>query len=114
MSSGSPDSATQRDGPLPSQKSGRTYAGTNPGKANARGESVRGGGEVPSLNPFSGAGGLPRCAGKGRCGPGRRGRSAPAHPPRAGGGDPLGGTPPAVMLAPGFRERLVSPLDDPL
>ena len=32
MSSGSPDSATQRNGPLPSQKSGRMYAGTKPGK----------------------------------------------------------------------------------
>jgi hypothetical protein len=35
MSAGSPESATQRKGPLPSQKSGRTYAGTKPGKANA-------------------------------------------------------------------------------
>ena len=35
MSSGSPDSATQRNGPLPSQNSGRMYSGTNPGYANA-------------------------------------------------------------------------------
>ena len=35
MSSGSPDSATQRNGPLPSQNSGRMYAGTKPGKSNA-------------------------------------------------------------------------------
>ncbi len=35
MSSGSPESATQRNGPLPSQKSGRMYAGTKPGKSNA-------------------------------------------------------------------------------
>ncbi len=33
MSSGSPDSATQRNGPLPSQNSGRMYAGTKPGYA---------------------------------------------------------------------------------
>ena len=31
MSSGSPDSAAHRNGPLPSQKSGRMYAGTKPG-----------------------------------------------------------------------------------
>ena len=36
MSAGSPDSAAHRNGPLPSQNSGRMYAGTNPGKANAR------------------------------------------------------------------------------
>ena len=36
MSAGSPDSAAQRNGPLPSQKSGRMYAGTNPGNSNAR------------------------------------------------------------------------------
>ena len=35
MSSGSPDSATQRNGPLPSQKSGRMKAGTKPGKSKA-------------------------------------------------------------------------------
>ena len=35
MSSGSPDSATQRNGPLPSQNSGRMYAGMKPGNANA-------------------------------------------------------------------------------
>ena len=29
----SPDNATQRNGPRPSQKSGRMYAGTNPGKS---------------------------------------------------------------------------------
>ena len=32
MSFGSPDSAAQRNGPLPSQKSGRMYAGTKPGE----------------------------------------------------------------------------------
>ena len=31
MSSGSPDSAAHRNGPLPSQKSGRMYSGTKPG-----------------------------------------------------------------------------------
>ena len=31
MSSGLPESAAQRNGPMPSQKSGRTYASTNPG-----------------------------------------------------------------------------------
>ena len=31
MSAGSPESATQRNGPRPSQNSGRMYAGTNPG-----------------------------------------------------------------------------------
>src|SRR5205814_341492 len=31
MSSGSPDRATQRNGPLPSQNSGRMYSGTKPG-----------------------------------------------------------------------------------
>ena len=36
MSAGSPDSAAHRNGPLPSQNSGRMYAGTNPGKSNAR------------------------------------------------------------------------------
>ena len=36
MSAGSPDSAAQRNGPLPSQNSGRMYAGTNPGNSNAR------------------------------------------------------------------------------
>ena len=36
MSAGSPDSAAHRNGPLPSQNNGRMYAGTNPGKANAR------------------------------------------------------------------------------
>ena len=35
MSSGLPDSATQRNGPLPRQKSGRIHAGTKPGKSNA-------------------------------------------------------------------------------
>jgi hypothetical protein len=30
---GSPESATQRNGPRPSQNSGRMYAGTNPGKS---------------------------------------------------------------------------------
>ena len=35
MSSGSPESATQRNGPMPRQKSGRTYAGTKPGKPKA-------------------------------------------------------------------------------
>ncbi|CAM5646908.1 hypothetical protein SHIRM173S_03783 [Streptomyces hirsutus] len=36
MSAGSPDRAAQRKGPLPSQNSGRMYAGTKPGKAKAR------------------------------------------------------------------------------
>ena len=36
MSAGSPDSAAQRNGPLPSQKSGRMYAGTKPGNSKAR------------------------------------------------------------------------------
>lgn len=36
MSCGSPDRAAQRNGPLPSQNSGRMYAGTKPGKAKAR------------------------------------------------------------------------------
>ena len=36
MSAGSPDSAAQRNGPLPSQNSGRMYAGTKPGNSNAR------------------------------------------------------------------------------
>ena len=36
MSSGLPDSAAQRNGPLPSQNSGRMYAGTKPGNSNAR------------------------------------------------------------------------------
>ncbi len=36
MSDASPESAAQRNGPLPSQKSGRMYAGTKPGKSNAR------------------------------------------------------------------------------
>ena len=31
MSSGLPDSAAQRNGPMPRQNSGRTYAGTKPG-----------------------------------------------------------------------------------
>jgi hypothetical protein len=35
MSSGSPESAAQRNGPFPSQKSGRMYAGTKPGNAKA-------------------------------------------------------------------------------
>ena len=35
MSAGSPDSAAQRNGPLPSQKSGRMYSGTNPGISKA-------------------------------------------------------------------------------
>ncbi len=35
MSAGSPDRATQRNGPLPSQKSGRMNAGTKPGKPKA-------------------------------------------------------------------------------
>ena len=33
--SGSPESTAQRNGPLPSQKSGRMYAGTKPGKSKA-------------------------------------------------------------------------------
>jgi hypothetical protein len=36
MSLGSPESAAHRNGPLPSQKSGRMYAGTKPGNSNAR------------------------------------------------------------------------------
>ena len=36
MSAGSPETATHRKGPLPAQKSGRTYAGTKPGKSKAR------------------------------------------------------------------------------
>ena len=36
MSSGSPESAAQRKGPMPRQKSGRMQAGTKPGKAKAR------------------------------------------------------------------------------
>ena len=36
MSAGSPDSAAQRNGPFPSANSGRMYAGTKPGNANAR------------------------------------------------------------------------------
>ena len=40
MSSGSPDSATQRNGPLPSQKSGRMYAGTKPGKRERVGDAL--------------------------------------------------------------------------
>ena len=36
MSAGSPESAAQRNGPLPSQNSGRMYAGTKPGNSNAR------------------------------------------------------------------------------
>ena len=36
MSSGSPESAAHRNGPLPSQNNGRTNAGTNPGYAYAR------------------------------------------------------------------------------
>ena len=35
MSAGSPDSAAQRNGPLPSQNSGRMYSGTKPGMSNA-------------------------------------------------------------------------------
>ena len=35
MSAGSPDSAAPRNGPLPSQKSGRMKAGTKPGKSKA-------------------------------------------------------------------------------
>ena len=35
MSSGSPDKATHRNGPLPRQNRGRTYAGTKPGKSKA-------------------------------------------------------------------------------
>ena len=35
MSDASPLSAAQRNGPLPSANSGRMYAGTNPGNANA-------------------------------------------------------------------------------
>ena len=35
MSAGSPESAIQRKGPLPSQKSGRTYLGTKPSNPNA-------------------------------------------------------------------------------
>ena len=35
MSAGSPESAAHRNGPAPRQKSGRTYAGTNPGKSKA-------------------------------------------------------------------------------
>ena len=35
MSSGSPDSAAQRNGPTPRQNSGLMYAGTKPGKSNA-------------------------------------------------------------------------------
>ena len=34
-SAGSPDRTAHRNGPLPSQKSGRMYAGTKPGKPNA-------------------------------------------------------------------------------
>ncbi len=41
MSAGSPDSATQRKGPLPSQNSGRMNAGTKPGKSNAFGDAGR-------------------------------------------------------------------------
>src|SRR5665213_913166 len=36
MSAGSPDRAAHRHGPFPSLNSGRLYAGTNPGKSNAR------------------------------------------------------------------------------
>ena len=36
MSSGSPESATQRNGPRPSANCGRMYAGTKPGNSNAR------------------------------------------------------------------------------
>jgi hypothetical protein len=43
MSAGSPESATQRNGPRPVQNCGRMYAGTNPGNANA------------SANPWSSA-----------------------------------------------------------
>ena len=35
MSAGSPESATQRNGPRPVQNCGRMYAGTKPGNANA-------------------------------------------------------------------------------
>ena len=35
MSAGSPDNATQRNGPRPTQNCGRMYAGTKPGKLNA-------------------------------------------------------------------------------
>ena len=35
MSAGSPESAAQRNGPLPSQNSGRMYSGTKPGISNA-------------------------------------------------------------------------------
>ena len=35
MSAGSPESAAQRNGPLPSQNSGRMYSGTKPGMSNA-------------------------------------------------------------------------------
>ena len=35
MSFGSPESATHRNGPFPSQKSGLMYSGTNPGMSNA-------------------------------------------------------------------------------
>ena len=35
MSAGSPESAAQRNGPFPSQKSGRTYSGTKPGMSKA-------------------------------------------------------------------------------
>ena len=39
MSAGSPDSAAQRNGPLPSQNSGRMYSGTKPGMSNAVGDA---------------------------------------------------------------------------
>ena len=39
MSAGSPESAAHRNGPMPRQKSGRMYAGTNPGYENASREA---------------------------------------------------------------------------
>ena len=40
-SAGSPESTAQRNGPLPSQKSGRTYSGTKPGISNASATPAR-------------------------------------------------------------------------
>src|ERR1039458_9024585 len=49
MSDGSPESATQRNGPRPSQKSGRMYSGAKPGNWKASGTPRAVGGEAADI-----------------------------------------------------------------
>src|SRR5437868_183273 len=115
MSWASPDSATQRNGPCPSQKTGRMQAGTKPASAIDLGQGgiERGSQEVeiPLRNAAPGARLVDFDAEEGRSAHHRRERLRSAHATQSGADDQAAGQIVAAeMLAACGGERLVGAL----